>query len=76
MKKILPQIILSCIYLFFNHLSPKLTYTKIYLQFMSSALVAQSVERWSYEPEVAGSIPAKRTLFFLVKKIKSAKKLI
>ena len=56
-------------FLYFELFHPKLTYTKIYLQFMSSALVAQSVERWSYEPEVAGSIPAKRTLFFLVKKL-------
>ena len=26
--------------------------------------VAQSVEHWSYEPEVAGSIPANRRLLF------------
>ena len=30
------------------------------------AVVAQSVEHWSYEPEVAGSIPANRRLFFLI----------
>ena len=29
-----------------------------------SAVVAQSVEHWSYEPEVAGSIPANRRLLF------------
>ena len=42
------------------------TYTIIYLYNISSALVAQSVEHWSYEPEVAGSIPAKRMLFWLI----------
>ena len=26
---------------------------------MKIALIAQSVERWSYEPEVEGSIPSK-----------------
>lgn len=29
-----------------------------------TAVVAQSVEHWSYEPEVAGSIPANRRLLF------------
>ena len=31
-----------------------------------TAVVAQSVEHWSYEPEVAGSIPANRRLFFYI----------
>ena len=30
------------------------------------APVAQSVEHWSYEPEVAGSIPAWSTLSFFL----------
>ena len=49
-----------CLSSLFDQLFTKVTYGRIYLQFMSSALVAQSVERWSYEPEVAGSIPASR----------------
>ena len=33
---------------------------------ISQAPVAQSVEHWSYEPEVAGSIPAWRIFFLSV----------